>query len=167
MSKTVGTGHTEDLAGPVPAQHAGLPIATGSSAEVRYEALARADETDLVALADRILEAPTPVEVVAGPSVVSAPLRLGVPGGEGTVVVGHVALTRCEVALDGVRGDGVRQGRSLEAAIAAAICDAEAERGGPFAAAVHELVSASLENAREAERARGLSTNQTRIGDES
>jgi alpha-D-ribose 1-methylphosphonate 5-triphosphate synthase subunit PhnG len=168
MSEAVTTGGTEDSPKPVQAEHGELSLRSRPfTADERYEALARADQSELRALADRILEVPTPVEVVSGPTVVSAPLRLAVPGGDGNAVVGHVALTRCQVALAGVRGDGIRQGRSIEAAIAAAICDAEAERNGPLAHDVNKVVLASLERLRTSEESRARVVEQTRIGDDS
>jgi alpha-D-ribose 1-methylphosphonate 5-triphosphate synthase subunit PhnG len=107
--------------------------------ERRCEALGEAPEPLLERLADTILESAR-VQVVAGPEVVTAAVRLPVPGTGSTFVVGHVVVTTCQVELDGTRGDGVVQGRALRAALAAAICDAEAERGGPLAQAVDALV---------------------------
>lgn len=132
------------------------------SVDERYEALAQAPCAELVELADRILAAGVPVELTNGPSVASAPLRFPVPGG-GTVVVGHVALTRCEVALGAVRGDGIRRGRDLEGAIAAAICDAEVERDGPFAEAVGVLAGATRDHLRELGEWRGRAAESTRL----
>ena len=109
-------------------------------AERRYEALAGADLGALEALADGILAAGAEVSVTAGPESVSAPIRLPVPGaGDTTVVLGHVALTRCTVMLAGTRGDGMRNGHDLVGAVAAAVCDAESERRGPLAGRVDEL----------------------------
>ncbi|WP_250448162.1 phosphonate C-P lyase system protein PhnG, partial [Actinotalea sp. C106] len=102
-----------------------------TSTESRYEALATAEPAALEALADAILAgAPVPtVEVVAGPETVTAPVRTPVPAtGGATAVLGHVALTTCTVLLGGTRGDGIRSGRDLPGALAAAVCDAEAER---------------------------------------
>ena len=62
---------------------------------------------------------------------------------------GHIALTRCTAHVDGVRGDGIRAGHDLTGALAAAICDAECERGGSLSPRVHELCrSAQTEAAR-------------------
>jgi alpha-D-ribose 1-methylphosphonate 5-triphosphate synthase subunit PhnG len=133
------------------------------SSDERYEALAQAPDADLVDLADRILQAGAAVDVVSGPAVVSMPLRLPIPGGGETVVVGHVAFTRCEVTLGAVRGDGIRPGRSLEGTIAAAICDAEVERGGPLANAVLALAHATREHLRDAAEWRGRAAQSTRI----
>lgn len=110
------------------------------TSEARLEALGRAPAKELEDLADRILGADVAVAVVVGPQVLTAPLRLPVPGTGGTFVVGRAVLTACAVTLDGTRGDGVVQGRCLRAALAAAVCDAEAERGGPLAASVEQLV---------------------------
>jgi alpha-D-ribose 1-methylphosphonate 5-triphosphate synthase subunit PhnG len=107
--------------------------------ERRYEALGEAPGPVLERLADRILES-AGVQVLAGPEVATAAVRLPVPGTGSTFVVGHVVVTTCQVELDGTRGDGVARGRALRAALAAAICDAEAERGGPLTPAVDALV---------------------------
>lgn len=110
------------------------------SAEHRYQALSSADSGVLESLADEILATGAPVVVAAGPETVSAPVRVGLPGSsDTTVVLGHVALTRCTVLVDGTPGDGVRSGYDLVGSVAAAICDAECERGGVFAARVRDL----------------------------
>ncbi|MGH8998638.1 MAG: phosphonate C-P lyase system protein PhnG [Acidimicrobiia bacterium] len=135
--------------------------------EARYEALAAAPAPELVTLADRIL-APledTQVEVLAGPEVGSGPVRLPVPGtASATVVVGHVALTTATVALCGIRGDGVRPGRDPGGAVAAAVCDAEAERDGPLAQAVEALAATSIRSARHTKRRLGAVVESTRVG---
>ncbi len=109
-------------------------------AEVRFEALAGADARALETLADEILSGGVEVSVTVGPESVSAPVRVPVPGTDATtVVLGHVALTRCTVLLDGTRGDGYRVGYDLPGAVAAAICDAECERQGALSVRVHDL----------------------------
>ncbi|HWV86284.1 MAG TPA: phosphonate C-P lyase system protein PhnG [Capillimicrobium sp.] len=110
--------------------------------ERRYEGLAIAPEREREALADRIL-AGAPVEVVAGPEVATAAVRLPVPGTDATMVAGRVVVTTCTVRVAGVRGDGAVAGRRPRGALAAAVCDAEAERGGPLADAVEALVLAA------------------------
>jgi alpha-D-ribose 1-methylphosphonate 5-triphosphate synthase subunit PhnG len=112
--------------------------------EERFEALATADVQALESLADEILACGVDVTISAGPESVSAPVRVTVPGqGETTVVLGHVALTRCTILLDGIRGDGLRAGYDLPGAVAAAICDAECERDGTLSSRVHDLCGAA------------------------
>ena len=112
--------------------------------EERFEALATADAASMEALADEILASGAAVSVTSGPESVSAPVRVSVPGSDATtVVLGHVALTRCTVAVEGTRGDGLRAGYDLPGAVAAAICDAECERNGAFSARVHDLCLAA------------------------
>ncbi|AMO61072.1 phosphonate C-P lyase system protein PhnG [Mycolicibacterium phlei] len=106
--------------------------------EDRFAALAAADTHALEELADAILACGPDVRVIAGPEAVSAPVRLPVPDGS-TTVIGHVALTRCTVTLDGQRGDGIRTGYDLTGAVAAAVCDAEYERAGAFSLRVDDL----------------------------
>ncbi|HEV3187597.1 MAG TPA: phosphonate C-P lyase system protein PhnG [Acidimicrobiales bacterium] len=165
MSETVSTDHREAFDSSLE-ETADTLVPRPLSTDELYEALARANRDELVALADLILETPSSLELVAGPSVVSSPIRLSMPGGTGTVVIGHVAMTSCEVSLDGVRGDGIRSGRSLEASIAAAICDAEVERDGKFVDRVHDLALATLRQLHLNEERRALATQLTKIGDE-
>ena len=124
-------------------------------AEHRFEALATAEAAALEALADEILACGVEVSVTAGPESVSAPVRVGVPGSRDTTVLGHVALTRCTVLLDGTQGDGLRAGYDLPGAVAAAICDAESERRGAFSDRVDELclIAARTDAQRRTERA--------------
>lgn len=135
------------------------------SAAARCEDLAAADADALETLADRILAVSPDVRVDVGPEAVSAPLRLEVPAAERTTaVIGHVALTRCTVRLGGTRGDGLRQGRDLRGALAAAVCDAEADRGGPLAAEVAELCRSARARRRERAAARHALVEETRLG---
>ena len=112
--------------------------------EDRFEALAVAEAGALERIADEILAVGVRVSVTAGPESVSAPVRVGVPGaGNTSVVLGHVALTRCPVMVNGVRGDGFRVGHDLTGAVAAAICDAECERDGSNSPRVQDLCRAA------------------------
>jgi alpha-D-ribose 1-methylphosphonate 5-triphosphate synthase subunit PhnG len=124
-------------------------------AEHRFEALGGADAHALEALADEILAGGADVSVAAGPESVSAPVRVAVPGSDDTTVLGHVALTRCTVLVDGTRGDGFRVGYDPPGAVAAAICDAESERRGALSDRVHGLCREAqlAEVRRRAERA--------------
>lgn len=160
MNDTVAT----DLPGLSDVHRTENLAARSLSPDQLYEALAQADGEELVALADRVLEGPSTVELIAGPTVMSSPLRLQVPGNAGTVVIGHVAMTTCEVSLDGVRGDGIRSGRSLDACVAAAICDAEVERSGPLSDDVLALAKATLRLLQVAEDLRARATQLTRLG---
>lgn len=131
--------------------------------ETRMEALTLAGADALERLADEILATGVAVAVTAGPESVSAPVRVPVPGTDDTtVVLGHVALTRCTVELDGVRGDGVRTGYDPAGAVAAAICDAECERPGSLSPRVEELCRAALgeRSGRGRERARSVATTR-------
>lgn len=134
------------------------------NAERRFEALAAAHGEALEALADEILAAGVTVSVTAGPESVSAPIALPVPGTQDTtVVLGHVALSRCTVLVAGIRGDGIRAGHDPVGAVSAAILDAECERAGPLSQRVYELCVAA-ESARAgtaAERARLVAMTRT------
>lgn len=132
--------------------------------ESRMEALTDADSEALERLADDILATGVAVAVTVGPESVSAPVRVPVPGaGDTTVVLGHVALTRCTVELDGARGDGVRAGYDPAGAVAAAICDAECERAGPHTPHVEELCRAAHEAGAGRARERARLVASTRL----
>ncbi|MGH2962587.1 MAG: phosphonate C-P lyase system protein PhnG [Solirubrobacterales bacterium] len=113
------------------------------SPEERMEALAMCHPEELEALADKLLRDAN-VEVVSGPEVAVAPLRVPAAEGEGSVVLARVPVTRCTLLLDGVRGDAIVPGRSVRAALAAAVLDAEAERGGAWVGAVNAIAYAAL-----------------------
>jgi alpha-D-ribose 1-methylphosphonate 5-triphosphate synthase subunit PhnG len=141
---------------------------TKFSIEERYSYLAAADPDDLTSLADEILATGVDVEVVSGPEAVSTPLRYPLAGTQSsTTVLGHVVLTRCTVTLAEVRGDGIRPGRDLEGAVAAAICDAEAERSGPMTARVHQLCEDTQRQQQAAAAHRAQTVHTTRIDENS
>lgn len=127
-----------------------------------FERLTAADGAELESLADAILAAGTPVRVVAGPEVVTAPIRMPTPGGDSTAVIGHVSLSTCTVELDGTRGDACRRGRDLRGAVAAAVCDAEVERRGPAAAAILALADRAAARQLASSAARAGVVEQTR-----
>lgn len=131
--------------------------------EERFEGLAAAEAGALERLADRVLADGTDVVVEAGPEVGAAPLRMTLPGTGGSVVVARVVLTTCSVALGGARGDATVAGRAPRAALAAAVCDAEAERLGPLAREVERLAGEALVSraARVAEEAAGAAATRS------
>lgn len=132
--------------------------------EERYRALADVPAAEVERLADCILAGEPGVEVLAGPEVVSAPLRYQVSDTGSTAVLGHLALTTCAVTVAGVRGDGIRPGRDLPAAVAAAVCDAEAERRGGLAEDVLRLCVASRSAAGRRDGERAAVVAATRAG---
>lgn len=134
-------------------------------AEQRYEALAMAEGRALEALADDILAEGGDVSVTAGPESVSAPVRVAVPDGPEatTVVLGHVALTRCTVLLDGTRGDGLRVGHDMPGAVAAAVCDAECERAGRLSTRVYDLCRVTQHADRQRRKQRAGLVAMTRL----
>lgn len=133
--------------------------------EARYTALSTATLADLELLADRILGDGPSIRMIAGPEVVTTPVRYPVGGrGGATSVLGHIALSTCAVELDGVRGDGVRHGRDLIGAVAAVVCDAEAERGGRLSPEVIALCEAAEAILARAGRSRASLVSATRIG---
>lgn len=136
------------------------------STEERYTYLGAADAEALTALADAILATGVDVQVLSGPEAISTPLRYPLAGTQAsTTVLGHVVLTRCTVLLAEHRGDGIRAGRDLEAAVAAAICDAEVEREGPLTARVHQLCDRTQQAHDEAAAQRADIVDATRVGE--
>ena len=105
----------------------------------RAELLANADPTALVALAERCLaDAPAPV-LVTGPEVGIVVMTVREPVESTRFHLGDVLVTRAEVEFRGQRGWAMRMGDDREAALAAAICDADAEAGGPRANEIDDL----------------------------
>lgn len=136
------------------------------SADQRYSALRAVSLETLERLADSILADGAEVEVVAGPEVCSAPVRVPIDGDDrATSVLAHVALTTCTVRLGGTRGDAVRTGRDLVGALAAAICDAEVERSGRWSSEVAALVRDVESTHARAARARASLVAATRLGE--
>jgi alpha-D-ribose 1-methylphosphonate 5-triphosphate synthase subunit PhnG len=128
------------------------------------EALAVADPVALEVLADDILAAGAVVSVTTGPESVTTPVRFPLPDSESaTTVLGHVALTRCTVDMGGTRGDGIRGGYDMVGAVAAAICDAECERGGPLSARVVALCATAADELADRARARATLVAATRL----
>lgn len=141
---------------------------TTCSVEERYSYLAAADPGDLTSLADEILATGVEVQIIFGPEAVSTPLRYPLAGTQSsTAVLGHVVLTRCTVTLAECRGDGLRPGRDLEGAVAAAICDAEVERNGPMTARVHQLCEDTQQEQQAAAASRAKTVQSTRIDENS
>lgn len=142
--------------------------ATGFSVEERYAYLAAANADALTALADDILATGVDVELVSGPEAASTPLRYPLAGTQSsTTVLGHVVLTSCTVTLAARRGDGMRSGRDLEGAVAAAICDAEVERNGPLTDQIHHLCELTQQAQQTAAARRAATVEATRIGENS
>ncbi|MGJ3507241.1 phosphonate C-P lyase system protein PhnG [Enemella sp. A6] len=102
-----------------------------------WSLLAAAPGPELEALADQILAATPDIEVVTGPEVVSVPLRWASEAGE--VIIGHTTITTCQMSLAGTLGDGVRPGRDLPGAVAAAVCAAEVARQGTRGDQIRDL----------------------------
>lgn len=118
----------------------------------RSELLAVADGDELVALADRCIAAAGEPTLLAGPEVGSIVLTVREPVEATRLHLGDVLVTRSEVEHRRVRGWAMRMGDDRASALAAAICDAELEAGGPEAGAVADLCRRTADRLR-AERA--------------
>lgn len=136
---------------------------TDMPVERGYALLAQADAAELEALADAALARAEDVVVLAGPEVVSAPIRVRTPM-DTTVVVGHVALTTCSVQVGGLVGHGVRSGRDLPGAVAAAVCAAVLEAGDP-PAGLRDLLARADASRTAAALRRAETVAATRWGD--
>lgn len=104
--------------------------------ERRAELLAVAAADDLLATADRLLAEGPELRVVAGPESGMVVLQVREPVAEHRFHLGEVLVTSAEVVLDGHRGWAMRLGDDPPAALAAALLDAAAERGGEWRSAV-------------------------------
>jgi alpha-D-ribose 1-methylphosphonate 5-triphosphate synthase subunit PhnG len=124
-------------AAPEPCQEGGDqdPLEPGRRAEL----LAIADESELVALADRCLQGAPDTSVIEPPTVGTVPLCVREPVAAERFILADVLATRAEVAHRNQRGWAMRLGDDVPATLAAAICDAEAASGAGLAAEVDAL----------------------------
>jgi len=108
--------------------------------ERRCELLAVAPPAELVALADRCLDYEgASLDIRSGPTVGTVALEVREPVMGERFILGDVLLTTVEVEWRGKRSWAGLLGRDRAAALAAAVCDAEAEAGGPLAREVEKL----------------------------
>jgi len=105
----------------------------------RAELLAVADESELVALADRCLAATPDTKVIEPPTVGTIPLCVREPVVGERFILADVLATRAEVERRGQRGWAMRLGGDAAATLAAAVCDAEAAAGAGLALEVDLL----------------------------
>ncbi|MFC7403524.1 phosphonate C-P lyase system protein PhnG [Georgenia alba] len=131
--------------------------------EERTELLARAEAGAVVAIADRVTAGAgrDAVQVTRTPQVGTVVAQVREPLSRHRFILADVLTTQAEVSLDGHLGWALRMGEDRQAALAQAICDAEAERGGPQCAAIEDLARrtrAHLAEARAAEWARLVPT---------
>ena len=114
------------------------PPSTGST---RASMLAQADPEALATVAEECLAtAPSP-DVHHGPDVGTVVLTVPEPVETTRFHLGEVLVTRCQLEHRGVTTWAMPMGDDRAATLAAAICDAEAEAGGPAADAVDRLVA--------------------------
>jgi alpha-D-ribose 1-methylphosphonate 5-triphosphate synthase subunit PhnG len=105
----------------------------------RAELLAAADPERLLRVADRCLaHAPTP-ELLIEPQVGTVVLTVREPVEDSRFQLGDVLVSRAHLLHRGVEGWAMRLGADPVAAVAAAVCDAEHEAGGPASGLVDEL----------------------------
>jgi alpha-D-ribose 1-methylphosphonate 5-triphosphate synthase subunit PhnG len=120
----------------------------------RAELLAVAEESELVALADRCLAATPDTRVTEPPTVGTVPLCVREPVVGERFILADVLATQAEVEHRGRRGWAMRLGGGGAAAtLAAAICDAEAASGAGLAHEV-DLLCRRTERDRAADAAR-------------
>jgi alpha-D-ribose 1-methylphosphonate 5-triphosphate synthase subunit PhnG len=105
----------------------------------RFELLATADSARLVELADRCLDAHEPFTLIRSPEIGAVSAQVREPVAALRFVLGDVLVCRAEVLLGGESGWSLRIGSDRAAALAAAVCDAAAELGGPLADDVDAL----------------------------
>jgi alpha-D-ribose 1-methylphosphonate 5-triphosphate synthase subunit PhnG len=119
----------------------------------RAELLAVAEESELVALADRCLEAAPGTRVTEPPTVGTIPLCVREPVVSERFILADVLATQAGVEHRGQRGWAMRLGDDAVATLAAAICDAEAASGTGLAREV-DLLCRRTERRRAEEAAR-------------
>jgi alpha-D-ribose 1-methylphosphonate 5-triphosphate synthase subunit PhnG len=99
-----------------------------------------ADRDELIALAQECLADGFEPGLVVGADVGLAMLTVRGPAESSRFDLGGLLATRTDVVNLGERGWRARMGGDGEAALAAAICEAEVEADGPRAASVLELL---------------------------
>jgi alpha-D-ribose 1-methylphosphonate 5-triphosphate synthase subunit PhnG len=116
-----------------------LPPLAPLPAGRRAELLAVAEESELVALADRCLATAPETRVIEAPTVGTIPLCVREPVVGERFILADVLATQAEVEHRGQRGWAMRLGDEAAATLAAAICDAEAASGAGLAREVDLL----------------------------
>ncbi len=101
--------------------------------------LAEAEAEELRELADACLADGAEVRVLVAPQVGCISTQIREPVAGERFLIGDVLACRAEIELAGHRGWAMRLGDDRAAVLAAAVLDAEAEAGGPMAAAVDDL----------------------------
>ena len=102
----------------------------------RIELLAASEADQLVELAERCLIETSAPKLVAGPDVGLLMYQVREPVENERFYLGEILVSRAEVVHRGCRGWAMRLGDDREAALAAAVLDAEAEQNATFADAV-------------------------------
>ena len=118
----------------------------------RAAMLAQADPEALATVADECLATASAPGIHHGPDVGTVVLTVREPVEATRFHLGEVLVTRCQLEHRGVTAWAMRMGDDRASTLAAAICDAEVEAGGPAAAAVERLVEETRAQL-EAERA--------------
>lgn len=120
--------------------------------EVRLEAIAFAEPTSLVELADEVL-GDLDVTVTRGPTVGLLAVRVEEPFERLPFNFTEVTVSEAEVNVRGCRGYAMLPGRQPEKALAGAVLDAALEVGHPAAPRIEAILHAALEA--EADRLQG------------
>lgn len=105
----------------------------------RCELLAVTDSAEVVALAEHCTDVSGPPRIVSGPEIGAIALSVREPEQHREVLLADVLATRAEVLHRDQLGWSMRLGTEPDAAVAAAVCDAEVVAGGPLAALVEAL----------------------------
>ena len=127
----------------------------------RCELLAVADSAEVVALAEHCTEVSGPPRIVSGPETGAVALSVREPVERLEVLLGDVLATRAEVLHRDQLGWSMRLGTEPDAAVAAAICDAEVAAAGPMAALVEALCNRTELQLRALEAAQRPSAHET------
>lgn len=112
--------------------------------ERRCELLAAADRQQLLETADACLDGQPAPGILLAPEVGSVVLTVREPVESTRFHLGDVLVTRAEVEHRGERGWSMMMGADEPGALAAAICAAEAQAGGPIASQIDDLCHATM-----------------------
>lgn len=118
----------------------------------RSELLAAADRQVLLDVADACIAFTEPPIMISRPEVGTISMIVREPVEATRFELGDVLVTRAEIEHRGARGWATIMGADRPAALAAAICDAEALANGPNREAVDELCRITERRMAEAHR---------------
>ena len=129
----------------------------------RFELIAAASESELAALANRILETDPELSIRQEPRPQLLLSQVREPVERRPFNLGEVVATPAEVVLGGARGFAMIPGKAERAALSGAIVDAAVAGGHPLSSDAIESLSTVADREREARRRAWAETRHTAV----